>query len=299
MTAHEADRHSHKLLKEDTPMDTPNPSQGCPHHAAQRNSRGAAEAVADAGAAVPALRRMSEVERDTEPGAPMRVIAQWVRDYLARPHPELGRKGSVCPFVPLAITIDTIWFAEVTDECPSFESIAAMITACRDVFLAMEPASGPEALQKSFLVVFPTLGPDGAALVDKVQYALKKYFVDMGLMLGEFHAKNDSPGLRNEGFRPLRSPVPMLAIRHMVESDLPFLMRESYPAAERSSFLRSYLCRMFGQLTPAKFEQVLDRLLAAENELWQAGAPASARSPAQGAQAVARAMQPAPMGVAP
>jgi hypothetical protein len=117
------------------------------------------------------------------------------------------------------------------------------------------------------LAIFPSLaanGADGAAMIDKVQARLKPYFVEMGMMLGEFHAGNESPGLRNPDFRPLRSPIPMLAIRHMVESDLPFLNRETYTPKQRSAFLRSYLFRMGGALSETKFNQVVDGLIAAE-----------------------------------
>jgi hypothetical protein len=242
----------------------------CPFAAA----RGGAVATDAADAALPRLSRLSEVERDAPPDSAMRCIATWVRQFLARPHPDVGRRGAVCPFVPLSLEMDSIWMAEVPGQDPQFDDVARVITAFRDAFLAMEPTTGPEAMQKSILVVFPAL-VGKAGLVDEVQYALKKYFVDMGLMLGEFHADNQSQGLRNPDFRPLRSPIPMLAIRHMVESDLPFLMRESYPAIERSSFLRSYLSRMGGGLSPKKFELVLDRLIAAEIEVWVASAQAA------------------------
>jgi hypothetical protein len=163
--------------------------------------------------------------------------------------------------------LDTIWMTEVVETAPSFESISGIITGYRDVFLQTEPTSGPEALNKAFLVVFSSLtanGAEGAAVIDKVQAGLKRYFVEMGLMLGEFHATNESPGLRNPDFRPLRSPIPMLAIRHMVESDLPFLIRETYPPRLRSSFLRSYIFYMGGQLSRLKFNEAMDGLTAAE-----------------------------------
>lgn len=243
----------------------------CPYEAGKWRGAPAQRVASARPSDRPALWRISEVERNAGSASALGCMAAWVRGFLARPHPELGRKGSVCPFVPLSLVMDSIWMAEVTEHNPSFETISAIITEYRDVFLSREPTSGPEALQKSFLIVFPTLMAEdsgGAARVDKVQVALKKYFVDMGLMLGEFHSENESPGLRNSEFRPLRSPVPTLAIRHMVESDLPFLMRESYPARERSSFLRSYLSRIGKSLNPAKFNQVLDRLIAAEIELW-------------------------------
>jgi hypothetical protein len=219
----------------------------------------------------PPLLRMSEIERSVAPGSPMACIATWVREFLARPHPQLGRKGSVCPFVPLSLEMDSIWMAEVTDPAPSLESVSAIVTEYLRVFTTTEPLTGADAMQKSFLIVLPTLdgdNPEWTRLVDDVQLALKKQFVEKGLMLGEFHAGNETPGLRNPDFRPLRSPIPMLAIRHMVDSDLPFLVRESYTAQERASFLRAYLAYMNGSLTQTKFCQVLDQLIALEREVW-------------------------------
>lgn len=222
--------------------------------------------------ALPRLLRASEILRDCAPDSPLRQALDWVRQSLTQPHPMLGRSGPVCPFVPVSLKLDVIWFVEIADPGISFESIASIITQYRDLFLAIEPTSGPDAIYKSFLTVFPSLagmGDAGPALVDKVQQSLKKYFVDMGLMLGEFHATNESPGLRNPEFRPLRSPVPMLAIRRMVDSDLPFLVREEvYSAKERSSFLRSYLSQLAGTLSQAKFDQALGRLIVAEIEIW-------------------------------
>ncbi len=223
--------------------------------------------IQDAQGRAQRLMRISEIDRHYDPTSSLRSVIDWICEFLARPHPQLGRNGTVCPFVPIALERDTIWMAEVVEPAPSFERISAIITEYRNVFLETEPKSGPEALNKAFLVVFPSLkanGSEGAAVIDKVQASLKKYFVEMGLMLGEFHAANESPGLRNPNFRPLRSPMPMLAIRHMVESDLPFLIRATYPPKARSSFLRSYLFRLGGVLSEAKFNEALEGLIAAE-----------------------------------
>jgi hypothetical protein len=46
----------------------------------------------------------------------------------------------------------------------------------------------------------------------------------------------EQSGLWNEEFRPLRAPVPLLAIRQMVSSDLPFLF-------DTASHLAAYLDR--------------------------------------------------------
>jgi hypothetical protein len=218
------------------------------------------------------LMRVSEVARTSPQSSPLACVLEWMHEFLARAHPDLGRKGAVCPFVPLSLEQDFIWMAEIADGNATVDSIATVISRFRDLFLATEPTSGPDTINKAFVVVFPNLGTDGAGVIDEVQTRLKRDFVDMGLMLGEFHATNQSPGLRNADFRPLRSPIPMLAMRHMVDSDLPFLLRYVYKPDERSAFLRSYLFRLAGTLGQAKFDQALDGVIEAEIEKWIAKA---------------------------
>jgi len=254
---------------------------GCPHLAAATGQPASSRALDAADGQ--RLMRSSEVDRECEAEHPLAQILAWVRDYLALPHPELGRRGAVCPFVPDALKVDSIQLAEVADGEATLESIAGVIAAYRDLFLVTEPTDGPGAFQKAFLIVFSSLAATqgGSALVDKVQYRLKRYFVERGLMLGEFHSENQSPGLRNPDFRPLRSPIPMLAIRHMVDSDLPFLARADYPAGDRAAFLRAFLYRLGSGLSLSRFEQAMNDLVRAEIEVWKASASDTERAPRQ------------------
>lgn len=251
----------------------------CMHAAAKKNKRTAVAAALPG--SVPRLMRVSEVERECAADSALAQLLKWLREFIGAPHPDLGRTGSICPFVPGALSLDTIWFAEVTESEPTEDSIGGVIRKYRNMFLTTEPSNAPESIDKAFLVAFPTLaarGAEGIALIDRVQYLHKPYFVDQGMMLGEFHSLNDSPGLRNPEFRPLRSPVPMLAIRLMVESDLPFMIRDKYSYAERTAFLRSYLYRLGSSLKPSKFNEVLEKLIVAEVAMraTAAGAPAEA-----------------------
>ena len=65
----------------------------------------------------------------------------------------------------------------------------------------------------------------------------------MGLMIGQFYPGCDEAGIRNPDFRPLQSPIPLLAIRHMVNSDFPFL-------AGSVAWIEEYL-RKFAPAVPA------------------------------------------------
>ena len=48
------------------------------------------------------------------------------------------------------------------------------------------------------------------------------------LYTGEFHKYNNTSGLRNAEFYPLRTPTPCIAIRHMVPTDLAFMALDKY-----------------------------------------------------------------------
>jgi len=41
----------------------------------------------------------------------LRAVADWIANFVARPHKDLGRTGPVCPFVPRALERRTLWFA--------------------------------------------------------------------------------------------------------------------------------------------------------------------------------------------
>ena len=98
----------------------------------------------------------------------------------------------------------------------------------RDWFADLAPNEEPARQFKTILILFPEVpAADAPDVIDATQAALKQSFVDTGLMIGQFHPLPPADGgLWNAEFRPLRCPVPLLAIRHMVPTDLPFLVHD-------------------------------------------------------------------------
>lgn len=245
------------------------------------------------------LKRASEVDAGNDANAPLGATVDWVRKFLSRPHPDLGRAGPVCPFTPMALELDTIWLVEIEESAPDMQRMHDLIEQCRQVFMETEPREGPMAINKVIMVVFSAMSSDDAPWIDALQATLKPNFVDAGLMLGEFHSRNDTPGLRNEAFRPLRSPIPMLVIRHMVESDLPFLKREADVPDIRNTYLRSYLRQLGPTLRRTYFDQAVDGLVEAEIQLRAAGRTSIRKAGARkngNKNGVAKAAKAAPAG---
>ena len=246
-------------------------AQGCPHSASKADVTGPLiqirteiDGTKPAVTAAPALYSFSQV-------GSLATTLEWIQRFLARPHPELGRSGPVCPFVPGAIAQDTIWLGVVDHRTEDRAAIKEAIGRYRDLFLNLEPKDGDGAMMKAIVIVFPNVSTEDAGVIDDVQLELKPLFVEAGLMIGEFHERNEGEGLRNPEFRPLRSPIPSLAIRFMVESDLPFLHRLFYTPELRVSFLKSYLRRLGGELSRANFDAALSALVTAEIQMRDQG----------------------------
>ncbi|SCL31272.1 DUF6875 domain-containing protein [Micromonospora inyonensis] len=171
---------------------------------------------------LPRLRSASEVRADPAAGT-LRTVLEWCVRYLVAPHPELGRTGSVCPYTAPALRRDLLYLAElpgVTD----VPGISAAVGALRDRYqrtVATLPDDEAELL--TYLLVLPDVDRTDPGPLDALQARVKDEFVTEGLMVGQFHPYCPNPGLWNEDFRPLRSPVPLLAVRRMLVYDLPFL----------------------------------------------------------------------------
>ena len=154
-------------------------------------------------------------------------VMDWAQEYLCKAHPQLGRKGPVCPFVGKSLE-KNLFFLSVYDQADvEIEEVQQLLLAFRDRFLETEPTTGYDTIFKSILVLFPNLDVEKAPeIIDQTQVELIERFTPKKLMIGEFHpGPPQKPGLWNDDFRPLYCPVPMLVIRHMVNTDILFLKR--------------------------------------------------------------------------
>ena len=160
----------------------------------------------------------------------LRTVADWARDYLTNPHPELGRSGPVCPYAGASLKKRLFYLTVQAAGPRSLDrtAVADAVARYRDWFADLAPNEEPARQFKTILILFPEVpAADAPDVIDATQAALKQSFVDTGLMIGQFHPLPPADGgLWNAEFRPLRCPVPLLAIRHMVPTDLPFLVHD-------------------------------------------------------------------------
>lgn len=169
----------------------------------------------------------------------------YVREFLAKPNPHLGRAGPTCPFVPKSLQLDSIHLCVLSvGQVTRPEDLDPLLLEAIHTFKGLEPKSGPKASFKAMILIFPDMKLSAIPeMIDGTQKRLKPNFVEEGLMLGEFHLHNNATGLHNDHFYPLRTPYPCLAIRHMVPSDVVFLNPAEFPAGVRLKMLTTFVSK--------------------------------------------------------
>ena len=214
-----------------------------------------------------ALWTPAEVQASKYAPACLRVVVEWISTYVVRPHPQLGRNGIVCPFVPPALRLNTLWLAAVSGGLPSQEEVCRVLRHYLEVYNGLATSSAHQEL-KTLVLVFEDMENDAApTLIGEVHEIMKPTFVHAGLMLGEFFSLNESPGLHNPDFRPLRSPIPLFVYRQMVPDDLVFLTKPLDPPDLRARFVSDYLRTMGDALSPARRREATGALTTALREM--------------------------------
>lgn len=176
---------------------------------------------------------------DAPARAALEAMARFVAEFLAGPHPDLGRPGAVCPFAREATGRDLIRLTACT--CTDEDAIVEGLGELRGELAALGLWPGTPGVEphRAIIAVFPRLrGPDDARMIEGVQKSLKLSFVERGMMIGQFYPGCAEPGLWNSAFRPLQAPVISLAMRDITIFDAPFML-------ERADYVQAFV-RAFG-----------------------------------------------------
>ncbi|MFI9724177.1 DUF6875 domain-containing protein [Streptomyces sp. NPDC052396] len=184
--------------------------------------------------------------------APLRQVLDWSGEFLVQGHSSLGRTGPVCPYTQPSLRKDLFLLALPSHDASLPEAVAQLRTRYEELADGLDEA---ERELLTLLMVLPELDPTDSTELDALQAAAKDEFVAAGLMIGQFHPVCEEPGLWNKDFRPLRSPVPLLAIRQLLVFDLPFLVNTDRHLAQ-------YLQRFAPGIPTRMRDQLVNRLAA-------------------------------------
>jgi hypothetical protein len=201
-------------------------------------------------------------QREVEARNAVSEITSWLFDVLMKPHPMLGRKGAVCPYLDQAVKYGRVSLAVI--HLDTDDGRQRLRAAAGDWLARIHNAADRDGRYES--VLFIPVGADRGALIDavsRVQQQLRGEATRRGCMVGEFFPGHPMPGIHNPRFRPLDSPRPVLGIRTMVDTDVLFLtMPDEEHVAERRRSLEAWH-RFFADDAP---RALLDVYRRAEQE---------------------------------
>ncbi|MBB2688817.1 UNVERIFIED_ORG: hypothetical protein GGD48_006682 [Rhizobium etli] len=192
---------------------------------------------------------------DEYANAALQKFARYASEFLSNPHPHLGRDGSVCPFVPEALTKGLLRVA--ASQAAAVDEIENDLARMLAVFSQMKPVKSfndrtGDWIYKAIIIALPGIQDEGEIIrIGQLQKRLKPDFIQEGFMIGEFYPGCPEPGLHNRMFRPLDTTVPALAIRHITKYDAPFML-------DSDKCLEAYFS-IFGNEGRRRIRQLLER----------------------------------------
>jgi hypothetical protein len=184
----------------------------------------------------------------------LRAVSKWIKDFVAKPHEDLGRAGTVCPFVPGSLERRTLWFAPEKIAELDVPAVVGLMDDYKRLFLEKAPLENDDAIYKTILVVFTDLPAEraGALFTDVLRQLADAAYEEDGIIFGPFYDGNEGTAIYNSSFRPFQSPVPLLFVRHTVLSDWKFFVDDDA--------LLDRWARRFGPAGTAALAQELRRL---------------------------------------
>jgi hypothetical protein len=156
----------------------------------------------------------------------LRAIADWIKTFVVKPHKDLGRAGTVCPFVPGSLERKVLWLAPEQIADRGEPDVMELVSGYKRLFLETQPTGGDDADYKVIVVVFTDLPANRAQGVfdDALQRLAVPSYADDGILFGPYYEGNEETAIYNSSFRPFQSPVPFLFVRQGVVSDWKFFL---------------------------------------------------------------------------
>jgi hypothetical protein len=177
-----------------------------------------------------------------------------MKNFVVRPHPDLGRRGPVCPFVPGSIERRTLWFAPERIADRGVPHVVELLNRYKSQLSNTEPTDSDDTDYRVIVVVFTDLAAESARgiFADALQEIAASSFAEDGIIFGPFYQGNDGAAIYNADFHPFQSSVPFVFVRHVVVSDWKFFLDDQE--------MVSHWARRFGASAVPALAEELRRL---------------------------------------
>lgn len=154
--------------------------------------------------------------------------AHWVQSVIGGQAPALGRAGALCPYVPAAISRDTLTVAESTDTARP-DMIDTLLDEAGWLAEQLGRTPAGERIWVAHLLVFPRIGAQPQVLTE-IRTELRARLLSQGITIGEFYRDSPDTSIRNPRHSVGRAPWPCFALRAYMPQDGKILRIRPDPA---------------------------------------------------------------------
>jgi hypothetical protein len=156
----------------------------------------------------------------------LHAVADWINTFVVKPHKDLGRAGTVCPFVPVSLERKTLWLVPEQIADRDVPEVVELMSGYKKLLLDTRPTEGADVIYNVIVVVFTDLSADRAqgVFAEVLQHLALPSYLEDEILFGPYYEGNNGTAVYNSSFRPFQSPVPFLFVRHGVISDWKFFL---------------------------------------------------------------------------
>jgi hypothetical protein len=86
----------------------------------------------------------------------LHAVADWIKTYVVKPHKDLGRAGTVCPFVPGSLERKTLWLAPEQIADRDVPEVVELMNGYKRLLLDTRPTDGDDVIYNVIVVVSAT-----------------------------------------------------------------------------------------------------------------------------------------------
>src|SRR5262245_49302518 len=92
----------------------------------------------------------------------LQAVADWIKTFVLKPNKDLGRAGTVCPFLPRSVDQKTLWLAPEQIANQPAPDVIQLMEGYKRLLLRAQPSEGDDADYNVIVVVFTDLLADRA-----------------------------------------------------------------------------------------------------------------------------------------
>ena len=102
----------------------------------------------------------------------LRAVGDWIKTFVVKPHKDLGRAGTVCPFVPGSLERKTLWLAPEQIADRDMSDVVELIDGYKKLLLDTRPTDDDDVIYNVIVVVFSDLSADRAQASSTTSYSI-------------------------------------------------------------------------------------------------------------------------------